>query len=132
MALGLMLILSGCVNERHFASDMLWPFGNPNAPQTASENAQRALGQTPDVAPIAPQAGDVWPGRVRPMPTLGQIQQDTNLPLGQAYIPSLPSPYPPGQGPGADSSASVQVSGGALYSVPAGASPHILAPAGGD
>ncbi len=132
MAIGLMLILSGCVNERHFAADTLWPFGNPNAPPTRSENAQRALGKTPAVTPIAPQAGDVWPGPVRPMPTLGQIQQDANLPLGQAYLPSLPSPYPPGQGPGADSSASVPVSGGSLYSVPPGASPKVLGPANND
>ena len=130
--LGLMLILSGCVNERHFAADALWPFGNPNAPRNSSEDAQRALGKTQAVTPISPQAGDVWPGPVRPMPTLGQMQKDTNLPLGQAYIPSLPSPYPPGQGPGVDSSASVPAVGGSLYSVQPGASAQILKPARGD
>src|SRR5271165_4023180 len=70
LAVGLVFLLCGCTSERQFAADTLWPFGNPNAPQTASETAQRALGKTPGVTPIAPQAGDVWPGAVQPMPTL--------------------------------------------------------------
>ncbi|OYV35514.1 MAG: hypothetical protein B7Z81_08615 [Acidocella sp. 20-61-6] len=94
-----MLLLSGCASERGFASDTLWPFGNPNAPKAYSETAERALGKTAMVTPIAPQAGDVWPSAVKPMPTLGDIQKNANLPLGQDYTPSLPSPYPPGQGP---------------------------------
>jgi len=72
-AISLILLLSGCASTRHFAADTLWPFGNPNAPPATSETAQRALGQSPDVTPIAPQAGDVWPGAVKPMPTLSEI-----------------------------------------------------------
>src|SRR6201995_2492023 len=99
LTIGLILLLSGCASERQFASDSLWPFGNPNAPAASSETAQRALGHQPAVAPIQPQAGDVWPGPVQPMPTLSQVQQNANMPLGTGYQPSLPSPYPPGQGP---------------------------------
>jgi hypothetical protein len=95
-----LILLSGCTSERHFARDMVWPFGDPNAPVTNSETAQRALGRTPDIKPIAPQGGDVWPGPVEPMPTLSEVQSNSNLPLGQAYTPSLPSPYPPGPGAG--------------------------------
>ncbi len=95
----ILLTLTGCVSERHFARDSLWPFGNPNAPDSNSENAERALGQTPDVTPIAPQAGNVWPGNVQPVPTIADIEKNMNQPLGQAYAPSLPSPYPPGQQP---------------------------------
>jgi len=98
-AVGLIVLLSGCVSERHFAADTLWPFGDPNAPPATSETAQRALGHDPAVKPIVSQAGDVWPGPVKPMPTLSEIQANSNLPLGQAYTPSLPSPYPPGQEP---------------------------------
>ena len=93
------LLLTGCVSERHFARDSVWPFGNPNAPENRSETAQRALGQAPDVTPIPPQAGNVWPGAVQPVPTISDIEKNMNAPLGQAYTPSLPSPYPPGQQP---------------------------------
>jgi hypothetical protein len=130
MAIGLSLLLTGCASERHYAADTLWPFGNPNAPKVTSETAQRALGQTPDVTPIAPQAGDVWPGAVQPMPTLSEIQKNANLPLGQGYTPSLPSPYPPGQAP--DAAASVGVTGGPLYSTQPGASAQIVPAVPGD
>ena len=96
---GVALLLAGCTSERHFVRDSLWPFSDPNAPQVSSETAQRALGKTADAAPLEPQTGDVWPGAVQPMPTLSQIQKNSTLPLGQGYTPSLPSPYPPGQGP---------------------------------
>jgi hypothetical protein len=39
---------------------------------------------------------------VQPVPTLSDEQQDMNQPLGQAYTPSLPSPYPPGEEPPPD------------------------------
>jgi hypothetical protein len=131
-AISLILLLSGCASTRHFAADTLWPFGNPNAPPATSETAQRALGQSPDVTPIAPQAGDVWPGAVKPMPTLSEIQNNSNLPLGQDYTPSLPSPYPPGQAPSDSGSASVPVSGGNLYSAQPGATPQVVPAVPGD
>lgn len=121
MALGLILLLSGCASERHFAVDSLWPFGDPNAPRMVSETGERALGKTPQVTPIMPQAGDVWPGPVQPMPTLSDIQKNANLPLGQAYTPSLPSPYPPGQAPVPESS-----DAGAAYSTQPGAVPQAV------
>jgi hypothetical protein len=99
MILSSLLVLSGCASERHYFAETLWPFGNPNAPVMTSETGERALGKTPDVAPLQPQPGDVWPGAVAPMPTLGDIQKDANMPLGQAFTPSLPSPYPPGEMP---------------------------------
>jgi hypothetical protein len=131
MVIGLSLVLAGCSSERHFAADTLWPFGNPNAPKnTSSETAQRALGTTPNVTPIAPQAGDVWPGPVQPIPTLSDVQKNANLPLGQGYIPSLPSPYPPGQTP--DQGASVGVTDGSLYSVAPGGTPQVVPAVPGD
>jgi hypothetical protein len=132
ITIGLMLLLSGCASERHFAADTLWPFGNPNAPPATSETAERALGQQTDVTPIAPQAGDVWPGAVKPMPTLSEIQSNANTPLGQDYTPSLPSPYPPGQNPDPGSSDSVPVTSGPLYSVQPGAVPVVVPAVPGD
>lgn len=98
LALGLLFLLSGCVSERHFIRDS-WPFGNPNAPIPNSETATRALGRQPAITPIPPQAGDVWPGPVQPIPTIGEVQQQMNVPLGQGFTPSTPSPYPPGIDP---------------------------------
>ncbi len=126
LVLGLSLLLSGCASERHFAADTLWPFGNPNAPLAVSETAHRALGQHPAVTPIPPQAGNVWPGPVQPMPTLSDIQKNANAPLGQSYTPSLPSPYPPGQGPAPGSDASSGMADSTLYSIPSGATPQAL------
>lgn len=117
-ALGMALLLTGCVSERHFSEDLLWPFGNPNEPATTSETALRATGHSPEVTTIAPQAGDVWPGAVQPMPTLSQVQENSNLPLGQGYTPSLPSPYPPGQQPPAVPNDPLS---GNLYSTQSGA-----------
>jgi hypothetical protein len=93
------LLLTSCSSERHFAGDTLWPFGNPNGPIAASETAQRALGHSTEVTPITPQAGNVWPGPVQPVPTIAEEQKAMNEPLGNAYTPSLPSPYPPGTAP---------------------------------
>jgi hypothetical protein len=120
LAVGLLLVLSGCASERHFAAHSLWPFGNPNAPATASETAQRALGHDVTLAPLQPQPGDVWPGPVQPMPTLSQVQKYSNLPLGQGYTPSLPSPYPPGEEP-KDNGKSESPTDGQLYNTVNGA-----------
>jgi hypothetical protein len=123
LALGMAMMLAGCTAERHFGWDSLLVFGNPNAPAPVSETAQRALGNSPPVAPLTPQAGNVWPGPVAPMPTLSQVQKFANLPLGQGYIPSLPSPYPPGQAPKGTTPDGSQTS-----SVPAITVPPLAAP----
>jgi hypothetical protein len=102
LVLALFLLLSGCVSERQFFVASIWPFGNPNAPHGHSETMQRSLGQDAAVTPIAPQAGNVWPGPVQPVPTLSDEQQNMSQPLGDAYTPSLPSPYPPGMAPPPD------------------------------
>ncbi len=121
LALGLILLLSACSSERHYAADTLWPFGNPNAPKANSETALRALGKKPDVVLLVPQGGNVWPGPVQPMPTLSQVQKNSNLPLGEGYTPDLPSPYPPGQAPPANPDDT--------FTVPSGAPAQTLVPA---
>ncbi len=122
LALILVMLLPACMSERHFAADSLWPFGNPNAPGNTSETALRALGQTPAVTPITPQPGNVWPGPVRPVPTIADIEKNMNEPLGQSYTPSLPSPYPPGQDPNQQQ----DNSDSSDYSVPPGAVPQVV------
>ena len=132
LGLGVSLLLSGCASERQFAADSLWPFGNPNAPKAVSETARRSLGESPAVSPIPPQAGNVWPGPVEPMPTLSDIQKHANQPLGQSYTPSLPSPYPPGQGPAPGTGVSAGMADSTLYSVPSGATPQVVPSATGN
>jgi hypothetical protein len=132
------LLLAGCSSERHFAVDSVWPFGNPNGPVAGSETAQRALGHTADVTPIAPQAGNVWPGPVQPVPTISDEQKAMNEPLGNAYTPSLPSPYPPGMTPPPDpdlGSGPLGAPGTQSFSTPANLapdSPDLAAPGGQD
>ncbi len=108
------LCLTGCAGGGTFAEHAFWPFGNPNAPPTNSETAQRALGKSPAITPLHTQPGDVWPGPVEPFPTLSQVEKNADLPLGQGYTPSLPSPYPPGQGPQVTGAESI-TAGGDLY-----------------
>ena len=122
LAMICVMFLSACASERHFASDTLWPFGNPNAPVNGSENTQRALGQSPAVMPISPQAGNVWPGQVQPVPTIADVEKNMNQPLGDAYTPSLPSPYPPGQDP----NATQDNADSSDYRIPTGAVPQIV------
>jgi hypothetical protein len=130
LTIGLILLLSGCASERQFAGATLWPFGNPNAPAATSETAQRVLGHQAAVAPIPPQPGDVWPGAVQPMPTLSEVQRDANQPVGTDYQPSLPSPYPPGQGP-ADNSSTDDL-GSSLYATTPGGGQAVVPAVPGD
>ncbi len=79
------LLLSGCAGVGNYLGSTLNPFGDPNAPKGYALNMQRARGDDVAVAPVLPQPGDVWPGPVRPVPTLSDIQQHMNTPLGQEY-----------------------------------------------
>lgn len=130
LVLGMALLLSGCTSEQQFFRQAIWPFGNPNAPAATGETAQRALGQSPPVSVLKAQPGDVWPGPVQPMPTLSQVQQNANLPLGQGYTPSLPSPYPPGETPPVGDAASGDL-GNSLYAIQNG-QPVVPPPVPGD
>ncbi|MCF3947929.1 hypothetical protein [Acidiphilium iwatense] len=107
------LLLSGCAGVGNYLDSTINPFGDPNAPQGYALNMQRVRGNDVAVQPIRPQPGDVWPGPVRPVPTLSEIQQHMNVPLGQEYQ----NQYGTGSG-----------NAPATYSVPLGAVPRRLAP----
>ena len=114
LALMAAFCLTGCAGGGTFLAHASWPFGNPNAPPVVSETGARAVGKHPAITPLATQAGDVWPGPVKQMPTLSEVEANSNRPLGQAFMPSLPSPYPPGQGPQVNGAEGV-TAGGPLY-----------------
>ncbi|WP_298224084.1 hypothetical protein [Acidocella sp.] len=113
--------LTGCAGGGVFLAHTTWPFGNPNTPPVSSETAQRALGKSPAPSPLQTQQGDVWPGPEQPVPTLSQVAKNANLPLGQSYKPSLPSPYPPGQGKQINGAEGITTGDSSLYKLKHGA-----------
>ncbi|ABQ31029.1 hypothetical protein ICJ77_15570 [Acidiphilium multivorum] len=135
----LVLLLSGCAGVGNYFNSTLNPLGDPNAPAGDAINMQRARGNEVAVQPLRPQPGDVWPGKLAPVPTLGEIQKHMNVPLGQAYqnlysapAGSSPAPsysvppgakvrrLPPDRAEGAE----------ATFSRPAGAAMHSSTPPG--
>lgn len=81
----LLLLLSGCTGVGSYMRSTISPNGNPNTPKSEAINMQRARGNVVEVQPITPMPGDVWPGPVQPVPTLGQIQKRMNTPLSDEY-----------------------------------------------
>jgi hypothetical protein len=108
--LGLLLMLAGCGGEYSTWHDLPFTTGsNPNMPAGDSENIRRAMGEPAPVEPLTPEAGDVWPGPIKPPPTLqdlesqsGQTDQplppvgsSTPPPTIQPTFPPVPSSAPP-------------------------------------
>ena len=93
--LGLLVPLAGCgFNTWH---DL--PFttgGNPNAPQGDSENMRRAMGEPGNIEPLTPEAGDVWPGPIKPPPTLQVLENQNGEPQQTQPLPPVGSSTPPG------------------------------------
>jgi len=103
-------LLSGCAGVGNELYDMTRPFSEPNAPPLDALNMQRVRGADVAVQPITPQAGDVWPGPVKPVPTLSQIQKHMNVPLQQEFQNEYGPASPP--------------AGGGANHVPEGSKPH--------
>ncbi len=92
---GLLLTLAGCGGGFSTWHDLPFTTGsNPNLPPGDSENMRRAMGEPATVEPLTPEAGDVWPGPIKPPPTL----QDLESQSGQAAepLPPVDSSTPPG------------------------------------
>src|SRR5579875_3560497 len=89
-SLALTMLLAGC--GYHSAWQPPYFGGNqPYAPKGDSENLLRAEGRAPDVQPLTPQAGDVWPGPIPPTPTLQELEQQGNLSPGtEQAVPGSP------------------------------------------
>ena len=74
---------------------------DPYLPAGNSENLRRAQGLSAAPAPLAPEAGNVWPGPLPPQPTLadlvkqeseGKLQNLPQLPGQQPPAPPVPTP----------------------------------------
>jgi hypothetical protein len=105
LALIVVLLLPGCSGSgfwRYEKDSFTFPWQNPNAPVSDSENFIRARHgmKAMDAPPMLTEAGDVWPGPPAPVPTLKDLQKqqlaeinnDNGTP-GKALspLPSLPS-----------------------------------------
>jgi hypothetical protein len=111
--LGLLVLVSGCSDNSftNFLGDTQGFNTDPNAPIGNSETMRRVRAEPVNVAPLAPEPGNVWPGPPAPVPTLADIEKSTSpLPLPQVpgeqpQPPARTAPYrtpglPPGPAPG--------------------------------
>lgn len=72
--LGLLLLLGGCSGFGGFLGSTFSPSGDPDRPIGTAENIQRANGApVVSVTPITTQPGDVWPGQIKPLPSIADI-----------------------------------------------------------
>lgn len=98
--LALSLMLSGCGYNTWYNA----PFttgSDPNQPVGTSENMRRVMGEAANTTPLTPEPGDVWPGPIKPPPTLQDLENQSGQqpvqplpPIGSSSPPSSPLPMP--------------------------------------
>jgi hypothetical protein len=97
--LGLSCLLAGC----QFAGNPFSGFGgfvqdthtfrsNPNLPAGSDETMRRVQGQEAGVQPLLPEPGDIWPGPMKPIPTMQELQQQNFEQLPPPQVPAAPPP----------------------------------------
>ena len=95
--LAMVLILSGCGYKTWWNP----PFSagyDPNVPASDSENMSRVQGREPAVPTLTTEPGDIWPGPLKPPPTLQDLEATGGLtPQQEAPVPG--SPLSRGSGP---------------------------------
>lgn len=96
-SLGVVLLLSGCGYSTWWNPPFV-NVSNSHLPRGDSENMRRAMGQTISPAPLQPEPGDIWPGPVKPEPTLQELEQSGSLTPGPEK-PVVGSPMSLGAGP---------------------------------
>jgi len=91
--LGLLLLLAGCSGSG-FGSFLGSTFsfnGDPSRPVGTAENLQRAnAAPVVTATPIAIQPGDVWPGPIKPLPSLADIAKTLPETQGTPVLPPVP------------------------------------------
>jgi hypothetical protein len=81
--------LSGC-GYKTWDKLPFYSGANVNAPVSDSENMRRVMGEPVEVPPLTPEPGDVWPGPIKPEPTLQDLENG-----GLASQPEQPVPGSP-------------------------------------
>jgi hypothetical protein len=95
--LGLLLTLPGCTGFGEFlAHTFAPPPVNPNLPMADSENVRHALGQGTEFTPLAPEAGNVWPGTEPAAPTLSDVAKQENAGPSRGFAPTTVPGATPG------------------------------------
>ena len=99
-SLVLALTLSGC-GYKTWLNPPLTAGYNPNLPTSNSENMRRVQGQGATVPTLTTEPGDIWPGPLKPPPTLQDLERTGGLtPQSEAPVPGSPlergaeGPYP--------------------------------------
>ncbi|HET7880764.1 MAG TPA: hypothetical protein VFL55_07740 [Acetobacteraceae bacterium] len=85
----LCLALSGC------GYNTWWnpPFTtgtNPNMPVGNSENMRRVIGDEVETPVLTPEPGDIWPGPLKPEPTLQELEQQGTQSAPERPVPGSP------------------------------------------
>ncbi len=98
---GLTVLLGGCqyvgspfAGAGGFIHDTQEFRSNPTLPPGHDETMQRVEGGDVDVTPLQPEPGDVWPGPVKPIPTMMDLQQQNNM-QNRLPPPNIPTTPPP-------------------------------------
>jgi len=97
--LGLTLLLGGC----QFAGSPFDGFGgfisdthtfksNPNLPVGSDETMRRVEDKDVSIEPLTPEAGDIWPGPMKEIPTMQDLQQQNMQELPAPNVPAVPPP----------------------------------------
>ena len=84
-----LLTLPGCTGYVTFLDHVIAiPGGNPNVPVTDSQNLRRVLGHESAAPPLLPEAGNVWPGRQAPDPSLADLQTRDGTGTSRGFVPT--------------------------------------------
>lgn len=79
---------NGCSGLVKQSEDTFWPFSDPNAPKSESENFRRVRGDAVIEQPLVAQQGDVWPGQPDAVPTIKDMN-DPNSRFSQSFQRSI-------------------------------------------
>jgi hypothetical protein len=89
--LGLLLLLGGCSGFGSFVGSTFSLNGDPSRPVGSAENLQRAnAAPVVTTTPITSQPGEVWPGPIKPLPSLADIAKTLPEAQGTPVLPPVP------------------------------------------
>jgi len=112
-SLAMVVLLSGCgtivgsplEGFTGFIGDTHTLSANPNRPASEGETVRRVLGQSPQLDPLSPEIGNVWPGPVEASASLADIARsnqgqllkpDAEITLPKAVRDTAVNPLPTG------------------------------------
>ena len=89
-SLSLAVLVSGCGYNTWWNPPFTAGY-NPNVPVSDSENMRRVEGRETSVPALTTEPGDVWPGPLKPPPTLKDLESTGGLtPQPEAPVPGSP------------------------------------------